>query len=81
MQAAIAKHFNLIYPFPHEIHEADKRVYWAERQTVAPGKDKLWHQELRASRKVTPAGMTPVMAKRMFLARFKTLTKEINETT
>lgn len=81
VQAAIAKHFNLIYPFPHEIHEADKRVYWSERQTIAPGKDRLWHQELRASRKVTPAGMTPIMAKRMFLSRFKELTKDINETT
>lgn len=79
IQAAIAKHFNLIYPFPDAIHEADKRVYWAERATVAPGKDTLWHQELRASRKVTPSGMSPIMAKRMFLSRFKELTKDTNE--
>lgn len=80
IQEAIANHFNLEYPFGQEIHDADKRVYWAERSTVAPGKDGLWHQELRATRKVTPAGMTPIMAKRMFLARFNELTKgEYNE--
>lgn len=73
IQEAIAAHFALQYPFPHEVHEADKRLYWAERATVAPGKDKLWHQELRAARKVTPAGMTPLMARRMFLARYKEL--------
>lgn len=74
IQSAIANHFDLVYPFPHEIHEADKRLYWAERATVAPGKDTLWHQELRASRKVTPLGMSPTMAKRIFLQRYKELT-------
>ena len=76
VQEAIAKSFNLVYPFPHDVHEADKRLYWAERATIAPGKDTLWHQELRASRKVTPSGMSPIMAKRMFLARYKELTSE-----
>ena len=75
IQEAIAAKFNLKYPFPVEIHEADKRLYWAERATVAPGNDKLWHQELRAARKVVPAGMTPVMARRMFLQRYEELTK------
>lgn len=76
IQTAIAAHFGLQYPFPHDVHEADKRLYWAERATVAPGKDKLWHQELRASRKVTPSGMSPIMAKRMFLSRFRELMQE-----
>lgn len=77
IQEAIAKRFNLVYPFPDDVHQADKRLYWAERATVAPGIDTLWHQELRASRKVTPSGMTPVMAKRMFLARYKELTNGV----
>jgi len=76
IQRAIAKYFGLVYPFPSAVHEADKRLYWAERATVAPGKDGLWHQELRASRKVVPSGMSPIMAKRMFLARYKELTNE-----
>ncbi len=76
VQSALAVAFGLVYPFPEEIHRADKQLYWAERATVAPGADKLWHQDLRASRKVTPAGMSPLMAKRMFLARYKELTNE-----
>ena len=76
IQRAIANYFGLVFPFPKEVHEADKRLYWAERATVAPGNDTLWHQELRASRKVTPSGMSPIMAKRMFLARYKELTNE-----
>lgn len=76
VQDALAKTFGLVYPFPKEIHDADKRLYWAERATIAPGPDKLWHQDLRASRKVTPAGMTPLMAKRYFLSRYKELTNE-----
>lgn len=76
VQEAIAKQFRLPYPFPKEIHEADKRMYWNERQTVAPGpKDTLWHTEFRAARKVNATGMTPIMAKRMFLARYKEIVK------
>lgn len=76
VQEAIAKAFRLPYPFPKEIHEADKRMYWNERQTVAPGpKDTLWHTEFRAARKVNATGMTPIMAKRMFLARYKEIVK------
>jgi hypothetical protein len=74
VQDALAKAFGLVYPYPKEIHDADKRLYWAERATVAPGPDKLWHQDLRATRKVTPSGMSPTMARRMFLQRYKELT-------
>lgn len=76
IQEAIAKQFNIQYPFPVEVHEADKRMYWNERQTVAPGpRDRLWHQNLRAARKVQAEGMSPAMAKRMFLARYKEIEK------
>lgn len=74
IQQEIANRFGLPYPFPIEIHEADKRVYWAERQCIAPGKDKLWHQELRASRKAIPLGWNPDQAKEKFLERFEELT-------
>lgn len=74
VQEEIAKRFGFEYPYPLEIHEADKRVYWSERSTVAPGKDGLWHQELRASRKVVPEGWRPNKAKKMFLKRFNELT-------
>jgi hypothetical protein len=76
IQAELAKRFGLVYPFPKEVHEADKRLYWSERATVAPGNDKLWHQDLRASRKVTPVGWTPSKAKKEFLKRYKELVSD-----
>lgn len=80
VQEAIAKHFNLPFPFPPEVHEADKRMYWNERQNVAPGpKDTLWHTEFRAARKVNATGMTPLMAKRMFIKRYKDITQSDGE--
>lgn len=74
IQAEIAKRFNLRWPFPEEIHLADKRVYWSERRTVAPGPDGLWHQDLRASRKIIPEGWPPKKATKEFLKRFRELT-------
>lgn len=74
IQAEIARQFGYQYPYPVEIHEADKQVYWAERRTVAPGQDKLWHQEFRSSRKVVPEGWNPDKAKAKFLERFNELT-------
>ena len=76
IQTAIANHFGLEYPFPKEIHEADKRMYWQERQEVADNgiKDKLWHQDFRAARKVEATGLAPHMARRMFMARFREIT-------
>ena len=76
IQSAIARHWGLPYPFPSEIHEADKRMYWQERQSVADNgvRDRLWHQDLRATRKEQAVGMTPHMARRMFMARYKELT-------
>ena len=73
VQADIARRFNLVYPFPHEIHDADKRIYWAERQNISPGRDGLWHQEYRASRKYKPEGWQPAKAKREFLKRYREL--------
>lgn len=79
VQTAICAYFKVTYPFPVEVHEADKRMYWQERQEIANNgvKDTLWHQDLRAARKVSATGMAPHMAKRMFLARYKELTKQL----
>lgn len=73
VQDAIASHFNIPFPFPKEVHEADKRMYWQERQEVANNgvRDGLWHQNLRATRKVEAQGMAPHMARRMFMKRYK----------
>jgi 5'-deoxynucleotidase YfbR-like HD superfamily hydrolase len=75
VQEAIFKQFGLEYPISDAIHEADKRMYWQERQSVANNgiKDSLWHQNLRATRKEAAVGMMPNMARRMFLSRFKEL--------
>ena len=72
IQSAIAEYYGLPFPFPKEIHEADKRMYWQERQNIADNgvRDKLWHQDLRATRKVEASGMTPKMAYRMFMQRY-----------
>ncbi len=75
IQRAIANYYDVPFPFPKEIHEADKRMYWRERIDVAPGpRDTLWHQDLAATRKVQASGMKPLMAKRMFIHRFKEIT-------
>jgi len=78
VQTAIARHFGLEYPYPAEVHEADKRMYWQERQEVANNgvRDELWHQDLRATRRVSATGLAPHMARRMFLSRYKEIMKD-----
>lgn len=74
---AIATKFGLGDDLSHpSVHEADKRMYWQERQSVADNgiRDKLWHQDLRATRKVEAMGMSPMMARRMFIKRYRELT-------
>ena len=69
---------NPVRLYSDEIHEADKRLYHAERQEIAPGKDKLWHTDLRAVRKVKPVGLPPRMAYEMFMERYHMLTQPEN---
>lgn len=78
VQRAIANAFGFEYPFHEEIHAADKRMYWQERQSVANNgvRDKLWHQDFAATRKAEAIGMSPLMARRMFIKRFRALTTE-----
>jgi 5'-deoxynucleotidase YfbR-like HD superfamily hydrolase len=75
IQADVARRFNLQYPFPEEIHRADKQLYWAERKIIAPAVDALWHKEFRASRKVEPQGWTPKIARKRFLDRYNEIVK------
>jgi len=79
VQKAIANFYDLEYPFPEEVHLADKRMYWQERQSVADNgiKDAIWHQELRATRKAEATGMSPKMARRMFIQTYKDITKNV----
>lgn len=81
VEEAIARYFGIPFPYPAEVHEADKRMYWQERQGVADNgvRDKLWHQDLRATRKEQAKGLAPHMAKRMFLSRYRELTKQKQE--
>ncbi len=83
VQQAIAASFNLGNDLHHPaIHEADKRMYWQERQGIANNgvRDNLWHQDLRATRKVEAMGISPKMARRMFLWRYRQIVKNNNET-
>lgn len=78
VQRSIATYFQLPFPFGEEIHAADKRMYWQERQSVADNgiRDKLWHKDYAATRKVEAMGMSPMMARRMFIKRYRELTNE-----
>lgn len=73
VEEAIAAHFQIPYPYPEEVHEADKRMYWQERQAVADNgvRDTLWHQNLRATRRAEAKGLAPHMARRMFMSRYR----------
>lgn len=76
VEQSIARHFGIPFPYPEEVHKADKRMYWQERQEVANNGvgDALWHQELRATRKVEAKGLAPHMARRMFMSRYREIT-------
>lgn len=76
IQQELANRFGYEFPYPDEVHDADKRVYFSERQVIAPARDQLWHQEYRASRKITPEGWSPNVAKGKFLERFYELRPE-----
>ena len=78
VMSSIATRFNLSPWKLHslEVHQADKRLYHAERQEIAPGRDELWHTELRAVRTVKPVGVSPQVAKQLFLDRYRELVND-----
>ena len=83
VEQAIADFFDLPFPYPKEIKETDKRMYWQERQGIADNgiRDGIWHQDLRATRKVEAGGMPPHMARRMFMSRYRQIMKGQNNKT
>jgi uncharacterized protein len=84
VQEAISVYFGLRFPFPEEVHLADKQAYRAERETVASnGVDSLWYTDERykTNRDCMPYGLTPKNAKQAFLNRFYEITNEKKERT
>lgn len=79
VQEALAAFYGLKYPFPPEIHLADKQMYQIERKTIANNvEDKLWYTDNKffdTPIEIFPTGMTPKNAKMFFLSRFNELTK------
>lgn len=81
VERAIANYYNIPFPFPPEIKEADQRMYWQERQGVANNgvRDRLWHQGRRATRSTRATGLPPHRAKQMFLREYRKIMKEQEE--
>lgn len=75
IQGCIAKAFGLPYPFPSEVHTADKVVYATERREVAAGTDTLWYTEFKPDPGLTVVGWRPEAAKDLFLERYKEITR------
>lgn len=76
VQEAIAKFYNLRYPFPKCIHEADKIAYVTERQSVSDtGQDNMWHTGFRPEH-ITIVGHPPEVARKLFINRFRSLTSD-----
>lgn len=79
VEAAIAAHFAIPFPYPPEIKAADNRMYWKERQGVADNgvRDEIWHQNYRATRKdIVVRGLSPKMAYRFFMSRYREIMEE-----
>lgn len=75
VQKAIANKYDLPYPFPQEVHLADKQLYKAERLTVAPVPDNVWHTDIQPA-DVEIEGYDPINAKYLFLERYQQLIKQ-----
>lgn len=82
VEQAIANYYGLPFPYPAAIKEADKKMYWQERQSVANNglKDELWHQGNCAARKEAATGMRPEHAFRFFMYRYNEIMKGIENT-
>ena len=75
VQAAIAKHFGIPFPYPPEIKLADKMLYKAERRQITDVEDNIWFTDIPEA-EVMITGMDPKNAKAYFLSRYYELTKE-----
>jgi 5'-deoxynucleotidase YfbR-like HD superfamily hydrolase len=79
VQKALFKYFNLRYPMPACVHEADKIAYVTERQSISnTGKDELWFTDL-VPEKIKVIGHSPEKARKLFMDRFEVLNNARNE--
>jgi hypothetical protein len=74
VEAAIAKRFDLKFPFPPEIKQADILMYRTEAPQLVKSRDVFWHTD------VTPLDKRiecwgPAKAKRKWLQRFEELSE------
>ena len=72
VQKSIADKFGLPYPFPHEVHVADKMLYKAEREQIAPVQDNIWYTDIPAA-DVYIRGYVPNKAAKLFMDRYEEL--------
>lgn len=75
VNAALAKFYKLPYPFPDEIHQADKAAYRTEAAQLTKAYDKLWyinHPTLDIEIKC----LSPKGAFREFMNRYEFLTND-----
>lgn len=74
VQEAIATYFDLKYPWPEDVHLADKRLYVTERQSISnTGKDALWFTDLEPA-DIEVKGLAPRSAYELFMNRYEELT-------
>lgn len=78
VQEAIFKYFDLRYPFPNCVKDADVLAYVTERESISnTGKDKIWFTDV-IPEKIKVVGHSPDKARRLFLDRFKVLNNARN---
>ena len=72
---AIAKAFDLPYPFPPEIKLADKQAYRAEREQITTVADNMWYTDIPPA-DINVQCLCPELAHWQFLQRFNQIKTE-----
>lgn len=74
VQEAIATYYGLTYPWPEDVHLADKRLYVTERLSISnTGKDTIWFTDLEPA-DIEVKGLAPRSAYELFMNRYEELT-------
>lgn len=74
VQEAIAMYFGLSYPFPEEVHAADKLAYVTERVSISnTGRDILWYTDIQPAN-LEIKGLAPNSAYKLFMERYEEVT-------
>lgn len=74
VELAIARAFDLRFPWPASVHAADNAVLMAERRAVMPAPPRPWREEGTPPSNLHVVGLMPADAKALFLDRFRELT-------